>query len=112
MVISERWTAGLGRLLRPEVGREPFTIGFQPMKHRLLHHAPVAQVLDDDALEERRGDARVPDAFRVHDDDRAAGADAEARGLAALHAARAEQQPLPLEEAGEGRVERAPFAVR
>ena len=82
------------------------------MKDRLLHDAPIAQVLDDDALEQRRGHAGVPDALRVHDDDRTAGAHAETGRLATLHATRTEEQPFALEQARERRVERAALAVR
>lgn len=50
----------------------PSTLLFHPMKHGFLDHLAVAQMLDDDALEELGGDARVPDAVGVDDDDRSA----------------------------------------
>ncbi len=67
------------------------------MKHRLLHHPTVAEMLDDDALEECRSHAGVPDALRVHDDNGSADAHAEARRLATLDATRPEQQSFALE---------------
>jgi hypothetical protein len=70
----------------------------------LLYHSAVAQMLDDDSLEERGGNAGVPDALGIDDDDRTAGADAEARSLAALDAARAEEKAFALEKACEMRI--------
>jgi len=79
------------------------------MKHRVLHDAPIAQMFNDDPLEQWRRDAGVPDAFGIHDDDRAAGADAETRGFASLYPPWAEQQAFPLEQ---GREEAVEFPAR
>jgi hypothetical protein len=75
------------------------------MEYRFLDDSAVAQVLDDDALEERWSDAGVPDAFGIDDDNRTAGADSEAWSLAALDAIGAEEKALALEKAGEMLVE-------
>lgn len=68
------------------------------MKHRLLDDAAIPQMFDDDPLEELRRDSRVPDALRIDDDDRAAGADAEAWRLPSLDAIGAEKEALALEK--------------
>ena len=68
------------------------------MNHSLVDNPPVLEVLDDDALEQRGRDRTVPDALRVHNDNRPAGADAQTWRLATLDAARAEQQPFTLEK--------------
>lgn len=79
----------------------------QLVKYRLLHHPTVTQVLDDDPLKQRRRHAGVPDAFRIHHDDRPSGANAETWRLAALYAARTEEQSFTLQQACELRVKRA-----
>jgi len=63
----------------------------EPMKHRALNNATFLQVLHDYSLEKLRGYAVIPDAIRVHDDDRPSGAHAEARRLPAFHPRWAEQ---------------------
>src|SRR2546423_5053064 len=83
----------------------------ETMKHSLVHDASVAQVLDDDALEQRGSDPRIPDALGVHDDDRTTRADTETGRLAALHASRAEEQPLALKQTRQQSVERSSLAV-
>lgn len=85
---------------------------FHTVKHGILDDAPVLQVLDDDALEERGGHVRVPDAFGVHHDDRTTRADAEARGLATLDPRGPEQETLSLQQLRQFRVDRAAFSVR
>ena len=82
------------------------------MKDRLFHHATIAKMLDDDALEERRGNAGIPDTLRIHHHDRSAGAHAETGSLAALHPARTEEQTFALEQTREGSVQRSALAVR
>ena len=81
------------------------------MEDGVFDDTPVPQVLDDDSLEKLRRDARVPDALRVHDYDRAARTDPEARRFAALHARWAKEQIFPLEEPGEQTVKRAAATV-
>jgi hypothetical protein len=81
------------------------------MKHRLLHDSPVPEVFHHDPLQQLRGDGGVPDAFRVHDDDWSAPADAEARGLAALDTSRTEEEPLALQKRRQEVVELSPGAV-
>ena len=75
------------------------------VEHRVLDDPAVAQVLDDDTLEERGSDAGVPDAFGIDDDNRTAGADSEAWRLAALDTIGPEEKALALEKAGEMLVE-------
>jgi hypothetical protein len=82
------------------------------MKHSLVHDATISQMLDDDALEQSRSDPGIPDALRVHDDDRTAGAYTETGGLAALHSPRAEEQSLALEQTRQQGVERPSLSVR
>jgi hypothetical protein len=57
----------------------------EPMKHRFINWSPVSQVLDHNPFEQLWRDTRVPDAFRIDNDNRAAGADSEARRFAAFH---------------------------
>ena len=64
-------------------------------------------MLNDDALEERGRHSTIPHAFWVDDDDRTAGADAEAWCLPALYAASPEEKVFPLEKRRELRVELA-----
>ena len=82
------------------------------MKNCFVHHASIAEMLDDNSLQELGCDAGVPHAFGIHDDDRPAGADTEARGFASLYACRPEEQILALEQAREKAVERSAPAIR
>lgn len=71
------------------------------MEDRLLDDPPIAEMLDDDAFEQLRRHAGVPDAVRIHDDDRAAAANTKAGRFAAFHACGTEQQGFTLEQSGE-----------
>lgn len=77
------------------------------MKDGVLDNATVAQMLDDDALEQRGRHAGVPDALGIHDDDRSTGADAEAGRFAAFDATRAEEEPFALQQGGQQPVQLA-----
>ena len=77
----------------------------EPVKNRLINGLPMLEVLDDDSLQQRGRDLRVPNALRIHDDNRSVAAHAEARCLAPFHAPRAEEQILPLQKLGEKRIE-------
>ena len=77
------------------------------MKNGVFDDAAVAEMFDHNALQKLRRDARVPDAFRVHDDDRPTDADAEARRLAALHSSRPEEKVFTLEELREETIQRS-----
>jgi hypothetical protein len=81
------------------------------MDYGFLDNPAFAEMLDDDALQQLRRHKAVPHAFRVDDDNRAAAAHAEARRLAALHPARAEEEAFSLEKCREKRVERGTFAI-
>ncbi len=81
------------------------------MKNRVLHHPAVLQVLDHDPFEERERDPGVPDAIGVDDHDGTLPTHTKARRFAALHAARAKEQVLPLEQAGEFGVDLSAAAV-
>ncbi len=83
----------------------------EPVKNGLLNWLPILEVLDDDSLEQRGCDLRIPNAIRIHDDDRPIAAHSEARRLSALHTSRAEEQILSLQEIGEQRVELASATV-
>lgn len=61
----------------------------------------MSQMLDNDALEQRRRYAAIPDAVGIDDDNRTSGANAEARRLTALHATGTEQQSFTLEKSGQ-----------
>ncbi|HZE09898.1 MAG TPA: hypothetical protein VE110_14190 [Gemmatimonadaceae bacterium] len=74
------------------------------MKYGLVNRDAVPEMLDDDSLEERGGHSIIPDAFGIHDDDRPAAADAEARGLTSFHPVRAEEKALALQKIREQRV--------
>jgi hypothetical protein len=82
------------------------------VKHRFLHDSPAAEVFHDDSLQERGGHAGIPDALGIHDDDRSAGTNAEARRLSAFDTRRTEEKPFALQQAREERVERSAFAIR
>ena len=82
------------------------------MKNRFFYYASIPQMFDNDPLEKRRRHVAIPDAFRIDDDYRAAGADTEARRLAALHAVRPEQQPLALEQRRQQLIELRSAPVR
>jgi len=71
------------------------------VKNSLINRLPALEVLDDYSLEQRRRDVRIPDAFRIDDDDRSIAAHAQTWSLTALHAPRAEEQILSLQELGE-----------
>ena len=71
------------------------------MKYRFINGLSTLEVLNDDSLEQRGCNLRIPDAFRIHDDDRPVAAHAETRSLAAFHAPWAEEQIFPLQEVGE-----------
>lgn len=75
------------------------------MKDRILDHLAVPEMLDDDAFEERRRDAGIPDRIRVHDDDGARRANPEARSLTPLDPGRAKQQALALQKGRQQRIE-------
>jgi hypothetical protein len=77
-----------------------------------LHDPTVAEVLDDDALEELGSDASVPHTVGIDDNDRTAGAYSQARRLAALHTTWAKQQSLTLEKRGKARIQLATAAIR
>src|SRR3954467_9851711 len=82
------------------------------MKYVIVYRLPMLQVLDHDALEERRRDAGVPHALRINDDDWPVAADAETRRFAAFHSLRAEQQIFPLQELRQQRIDLSPTASR
>ena len=71
------------------------------MKDSFLDDSAVPQVLDDYSLEERWSDPGVPHPIRIHDDDRAGGAYAQARRFSPLHSGPSEQQALMLQEVGQ-----------
>jgi hypothetical protein len=71
------------------------------MKDRFVDRLSTLEVLDDDSLQQRRRYIRVPNAFRIHDNNRSVAAHAEARRLASFHARRTEEQIFPLQELGE-----------
>ena len=48
-------------------------------------------MLDDDSLKQLRRYSVIPDSFRIYDDDRTLGADAEAGSFSALHAPGSEE---------------------
>ena len=73
----------------------------EPVKNSLSNRPSTLEVLDDDSLEQGRCDVRIPGAFRIHDDDRPIAAHAKTWSLTALHAVRAEEQILSLQELGE-----------
>ena len=81
------------------------------MKDRLIDHSAVYQVLDDDSLEERWCDTRVPDAIWVDDDDRSTRADAKAGRLSALDSIRPEQQAVALEQRREQLIQLPPAMI-
>ena len=75
------------------------------MKDRLFDDFPALEMLFHDALEQIRSHSRIPDALRVHHDDRTVLADAKAGRLSTLDPRRTEEEPFPLEEAGEKRIQ-------
>ena len=83
----------------------------QSVEHGLFDDPPVAQMLDDYPLQQRRCNPAVPDAIRIHHDDRPAAADAKAWRLTPLHPGRPEQQSFPLKQRRQQRVELSPAMV-
>jgi hypothetical protein len=83
----------------------------ETVKNRVINWPSTLEVLYDDSLQQRRCDLRIPNAIRIHDDDRPIAADSEARSLSALHTPRAEEQILPLQELREERIELAAATV-
>lgn len=81
------------------------------MEHGFFHHTTVAQMLDDDSLEQRGCYTAVPDTLRVHDDDGPAGTHAETRCFPSFDASGAEQEILALEERREKTVQRTAASV-
>ena len=73
----------------------------ETMEDCVLYRTPIFQVLDDDSLEQFRSDVRVPDSFRINDDDRTIAAHTEAGSLASLYPIGTEKQILTLEQLGE-----------
>ena len=76
-----------------------------------FHNSAVLEMLDDDPVEELRGDVMIPDAVGVDDENGAIFADAEAWGLAPFDAGGAEEEVFALEERGELAVEGAATAI-
>jgi hypothetical protein len=81
------------------------------MDYSFVDDPPIAQVLYDDALQQRRSDSTVPHPLRIHDHNRPTAADAEAGSFAALDTVGAKEQSFPLEQQREQRVQRATAAV-
>src|SRR5258705_2070510 len=81
------------------------------MEDSLFDRLPVLEVLDHDALQQRRRHFGIPDTLRIDDDDRTIAADAEARCLAALDALWTKEQILALQQVGKERVDLAPTTV-
>src|SRR3982751_3746697 len=69
-------------------------------------------MLDDNALEQLGRDMAVPHAVGIHHDNGSTRADAEARSLTSLHTTRAEEQPFPIEQRGQSRVELTAPSIR
>ena len=84
----------------------------KPMEYGLLDRPTSFEVLHDDPLEQLGRHTGIPHAFWIQHDNGSAGANAEARCLAALHTRRTEQQVLPLEQARQQRIETAPSPIR
>ena len=82
------------------------------MKDCVFDNSPIAEMFDDDALEQLRRDAGVPHTFRIHHDDRTAGTHAKAWRLAPLHSRGAEEKSFPLQEPGQKAVQRAATTFR
>lgn len=93
------------------VDRSLTSVG-EAVKYRLVHHAPISQVLYDDPLEQLGCDAGVPDPLRVHDHDRSPCAHAEAWGLTTFYPGGAKQEVLSVEQLGEKAIQRRSAAVR
>ena len=82
------------------------------MEDRVLHYFSVFQVFNDDSLEKFGRYVRIPHAFRIDNDDRAAAADTEARCFATLNAGGTEQQVLPVQQRGQLGIEAASATIR
>ena len=82
------------------------------MKYCFLDDPAVYEMLDDNSLEQRRSDARVPDSIGIHDDDGSAAAHAKTRGFSTLHAIGSEQETVSLEQSREHLIQLASAMVR
>src|SRR5262245_46178254 len=69
-------------------------------------------MLHDDALEQRRRDTAIPDAFGIHDHDWPAAANTKARRLSSLDAIGPEQESLALQQRWQQLIQLAPAVVR
>jgi len=81
------------------------------MKNRLINGFSAFEVLDDDALEQRRCHLCVPDATGVHNNDGTITAYTKAWRFTTLDACRTEKQVFALEELGEQRIKLSPTAI-
>ena len=68
-------------------------------------------MLDDDALEQRRCHAAIPDALGIDHDNRTTRAHAETGRLAAFHPTGTEEETLALEQCGEECVQLTSTAI-
>ena len=68
------------------------------MKYCFFYHAPVAQMLDHDSVEQRWRYAPIPDSIGIHDDDWSAGTYAQARCFATFHSRGSKEQILTLQK--------------
>jgi len=89
-----------------------WTVLSQPVEDGFFYNAPRLQMLDDDALEELRCDARVPYTFWIDHNDGTSCAHAKTGRFTSLHPVRPEKKSLSLEQRREQRVQRAPATVR
>ena len=98
-----------GKLLRRGADRRTSSLHF--VKNRLLDDSSQLEVFHHDSLENLGAHPRVPDAFRIHDNDRTSSTYAKAGRFASLHSRRTEQKTLALEQRREERIERAAPSV-
>jgi hypothetical protein len=83
----------------------------ETMKHRLLDDPPIAEMFDDNPLQQRGRHAPIPDAVGVDDDDRTATANSEAWRLAALDPRGAKEETLALQERRQQPIQVSPAMV-
>src|SRR2546423_10758882 len=86
--------------------------GSETMENSVLDWISGLEMLHHDALQQFWGHSRIPDAFRIYDDNWSITAHTEAGRLTALHALRSEQQIFSLKQLRQQRVDLSATTIR
>lgn len=83
----------------------------QSVKDGLVDWISMLEMLYHDALQQLGCHSRIPNTFRIHDDDGTGGAYTETRRLATLHSLWPEEKIFALQKLGEQRVDLSSPAI-